>query len=87
MKLKPIDITRYLFETLVLIGLFYLVFQGEYLYQFIDFLTVNWEELISPLPDKVQIILTVIVGIMTLAVSTQITYVSMKTRDEKERGE
>lgn len=87
MKLKPMSITRYLFEMLVLMSLFYLVFQGEYLYRFIDFLTAHWGELIRPLPAKVQVILTVVVGVLTLAVSAQITYVHMKTRDKKERGD
>ena len=86
MKWKRIDIFRVIFEAAVLIGLFYFVFQGTYMYQFIDWITLKWMSLISPLPEKAQVGLTVVVGLMSLAVSTQITYVSMKARDDKERG-
>ena len=85
MKWKRIDTCRLIFEAAVLFGLFYLVFQGTYMYQFIDWITLKWMSLISPLPEKAQVGLTAVVGLLSLAVSTQVTYVSMKTRDDKER--
>lgn len=87
MKWRPIDTVRLIFEVAVLFSLFYLVFQGRYMYQFMDWVTVKWMSLISPLPEKAQVGITAVVGLLSLAVSTQITYVSMKTRDDKERGD